>query len=406
MGMPTIEWALERSARLPVMLVGATALFFSVLTHPLAAASELPHGPTADAFSYAEDYGVTLEEAARRLGLQEEIGVLGAEIAALEPDLYAGHWIEHEPTFRVVFSFTARSLAAESLLYASPIRTIVSLETARYPYRTLREFADRLDVMRAEGPTFGMSINLRDNRVDVFADPETFKTGTQRAGIELPDFVVVHANGPVATPATSMYAGRPLREKPGFGTRVCTSGFSVKQSSPLVYGITTAAHCPSQLLWEETGEALTFKGSVIGGSHDEQWQTRADAAFQNKAWDGNPSWRWISGKRPRSNQNVGDYVCKFGRMTGYGCGNIQSKDFMSCVGSGSTFIWVHNRSNVNLIDGGDSGGPWYSSETALGITSCEVDPDGPGPLGAIDGSYTAVNYIEAGLGVTIMTVLP
>lgn len=362
---------------------------------------------TADALSYAEDYSVTLEEATRRLRLQQEIGVLGAEIAALEPDLYAGHWIEHEPTFRVVFSFAGRSLAAESYLHASPIGTIVSLQAARHPYRILREFADRLDAMRGEGATFGMLVNVRENPVDVFADPEAFAKETQRAGIELPDFVVVHVNGPRATPATSMYAGRPLREKPGFGTRVCTSGFSVKQASPLIYGITTAAHCPSQLVWEETGEPLTFKGSVIGGSHDEQRQTRVDAVFQNKAWDGNPSWRWITSKRPRSNQNIGDYVCKYGRTSGYGCGNIVSKDFMSCVGSGSTSIWVHNRNNVNLIDGGDSGGPWYISETALGITSCEADPDGPaGPLGAIDGSYTAVNDIEAGLGVTIMTVLP
>jgi len=36
---------------------------------------------------------------------------------------------------------------------------------------------------------------------------------------------------------------------------------------------------------------------------------------------------------------------------------------------------------------------------ALGLTSCQVDPGGPGgPLGFIDGSYTAVYYVESGLG--------
>jgi hypothetical protein len=395
--------------RLPVVLVTILAFALIVPARPLIGASQpvsdtTSDAPVRDALSYAEDYGVSVEEALRRLRLQTVIGDLGAEIAALAVDTYAGHWIEHEPEFRVVFAFAARSPDAEWTLSHSAVAELVVVQPARYPYRTLRQVADQLDGIRDKGVSFDLSINVRSNTVDVYAEPEAFKLETQRAGIVLPDFVIIHDTGPVAVPATNMYAGRRIRQQPGFGSLPCTSGFSVKQASPLVYGISTAAHCGSQLLWEDTGEALTFKRSVIGGSHDEQWLTRAGAIFQNKTWDGSPDWRWITGKRPRSNQNVGDYVCKFGRTTGYGCGNIESKDFSSCVGAGSTFVWVHNRNNVNLIDGGDSGGPWFISEVALGLTSCEVDPDGlGGPLGFIDGSYTAVNYVESGLGVTIMT---
>ena len=59
-----------------------------------------------DAQAYAADYGLDLEEAVRRLALQESIGALNAELAEKERATFAGLWIEHEPEYRVFVCFT------------------------------------------------------------------------------------------------------------------------------------------------------------------------------------------------------------------------------------------------------------------------------------------------------------
>jgi hypothetical protein len=91
-------------------------------------------------------------------------------------------------------------------------------------------------------------------------------------------------------------------------------------------------------------------------------------------------------------------VCKYGRLTGYTCGTIVNTSFWPAyVPSGdATFIQVTD--DQNLTSTGDSGGPWYSGNTAFGITSGETCL-----IGCNDAIYVATNYIESGLGVTILT---
>jgi hypothetical protein len=67
---------------------------------------------------------------------------------------------------------------------------------------------------------------------------------------------------------------------------------------------------------------------------------------------------------------------------------------------GYTGILVHNASNQDLASAGDSGGPWYIGEIALGTTSCASWVE---PYGYIDMIYVASNYVEGGLNVTIKT---
>lgn len=92
-----------------------------------------------------------------------------------------------------------------------------------------------------------------------------------------------------------------------------------------------------------------------------------------------------------------EYVCKRGKQTGFGCGYIINKNHKpSCDADGycytSTFIRVH-RDGVNLSSGGDSGGPWFSGNTAYGVMR--------GSLGD-DATYMAVNYVSF-LGLTVLT---
>ena len=61
---------------------------------------------------------------------------------------------------------------------------------------------------------------------------------------------------------------------------------------------------------------------------------------------------------------------------------------------------------VDLASPGDSGGPVFTGSTALGIMhACmSVDLECNNPALADDLLYVAIDYVETGLGVTVLTV--
>lgn len=94
---------------------------------------------------------------------------------------------------------------------------------------------------------------------------------------------------------------------------------------------------------------------------------------------------------------MGDFVCKWGRITRYDCGNIVSR---TGIGQGPgtssldyTFIIVDDGSN-DLAEGGDSGGPWYEGNYAVGIMHGE---------NGTNAFYMAIDYVEA-KGLTVRTI--
>lgn len=59
-----------------------------------------------DAQYYAEDFGVNVDEALRRLKLQEVIGVLSYRLSTEEAVSFGGLYVEHKPSFHIVALFT------------------------------------------------------------------------------------------------------------------------------------------------------------------------------------------------------------------------------------------------------------------------------------------------------------
>jgi hypothetical protein len=62
---------------------------------------------------------------------------------------------------------------------------------------------------------------------------------------------------------------------------------------------------------------------------------------------------------------VGGDVCHFGKTTGFKCGEIVSKSF-DPDGSGSGYNATFIRVSAPNTSGGDSGGPWFLSNSAYG----------------------------------------
>lgn len=103
----------------------------------------------------------------------------------------------------------------------------------------------------------------------------------------------------------------------------------------------------------------------------------------------------VTSIKPRSDQYIGEFVCKYGATTGFGCGEIVRRyvkvDWIP--NAQPTFIMLRN-SRVAIARPGDSGGPVFLGHVAYGIISGYVDDDL---------MYMAIDYVERGLGIQILT---
>lgn len=161
-------------------------------------------------------------------------------------------------------------------------------------------------------------------------------------------------------------------------------GFSVMNASG-IKGVTTAGHCPDIETYNNVN--LPFMDGNPGGIVDIQWN-RADLVFtvRNLIWDGIYT-RYIFDSKPRALQSVGEWVCKNGKTTGYACGTITATDQDG----------FNIRVNGVVMQGGDSGGPWFWNNTAYGTSiSVMVQLDG-----RVDSIYGPVDNIMS-LGLIIL----
>ena len=172
----------------------------------------------------------------------------------------------------------------------------------------------------------------------------------------------------------------------GLGISTCTTGFTVRNSAG-ARGVSTAGHCGnSQSL---SGYALTFRGEAYSGSYDVQWHNASGHTYPNTI-KVSTSTRSITATRSRGSQTVGSQVCKQGKTTGYTCGTISTTSY--CASGACTWVRVAGN-GTNLSEGGDSGGPWFSGNTAYGSHTYGIGDDS---------AYMPVDYFS-GISMSIAT---
>ena len=145
-----------------------------------------------DALTMAEEMGIPLEEAVRRLQYQDDIGDLQVALTANERDTFAGLWIEHEPEYRIVVQFTRDGertirpyLKGKSWADRVEVRTagatLVSLEA---------DMAETMQVLQALDLNVIAALNVQENRVEVIViDRAWFQAELDKAGVQLPEHV-------------------------------------------------------------------------------------------------------------------------------------------------------------------------------------------------------------------------
>lgn len=340
--------------------------------------------PNRDAAMYATMFGVSEAEAERRLTLQAAAGDLEAKLYAADPNGFAGLWIEHMPAFSFVVAFAhSNGEAIVDAVVAGPVRpSVIVANSAQFSLARLRGDLAKL----AEYPNrpFAAGTDVQSNRVivDVEAVYE-FNSWLRASGHTLPQTVRVRTTQRLPRPTVEIYGGIGLS---GSG---CTSGFAVRDNATGAMGVTTAAHCGN--LNSYLGEDLPFQSENYGGWYDVQWH--AAPTFGVRNWVMNPDYA-IWSRTYWGSQVLGSFLCKYGQTTGYNCGTLYQKDYIPaeyCVPNARP---VFMRLEGASVAGGDSGGPVFVNSSAHGTVIC-----GSGTTII----YTATDYVEGGIGVTILT---
>ena len=352
--------------------------------------AEDPFGPEAQ--SYAEDFGVTVDEARRRLGLQEEIGQLDSDLSTGEANTFAGLWIQHEPEFSVIVKFTENGTdTIRPYVDGGDLEDLVQVGTAQFTVEQLEAAQiGAIGMADQTGVLFEAGINIFENRAEIYTlNLAALADGLEREGLALPEGTHVVEVPGLSEMTADIYGGLHLSN--------CTSGFAVEDEHGNK-GITTAGHCANNLRYK--GDDLDFEYQSLGGSADVQWHTAPGYTVKNKIrTNGGGSTKNITGIVERDDQPISSYVCKYGKTTGYGCGHIMDKTFRlpgNCPGGctwNATFIRVKASDGQRLSEHGDSGGPFYSGTQAWGTMAAKIEVQSGGSWLRNDAVYMAVDYI-------------
>lgn len=328
-----------------------------------------------DALQYAAQFGVTADEAARRLKAQEDSVTATDAIAREFAERLAGISIEHRPQFRMVVLLTGSEPVADRSAAGVPIIFRVGARaTHTQALSALRKHLIdlRADLPNARGAGYDQrtgEVVLLVTRADVDQyGMEAIKRRAEEVG-GVPVRVVVNELN--ESNMTVDGGGRVEGLNSVTNRRnLCTTAFVVTNGEATA--ITTAAHCPDNLTYiDRDGSSvdLPMIGSWGAGYQDVQINGSPDSPdplfYSNR---GAGTLRRLATWRNVASTRAGDFVCHYGESSGYSCATVEFTDYAPpgdlCGGPCSpTWVTVKGPGCVP----GDSGGPVFSGEVAFGI---------------------------------------
>lgn len=168
-----------------------------------------PEELNPDVLSYAEDVGISAEEAAGRLALDDSIGELQASLLTNEAGSFAGLWLEHEPAYKVVVAFAGvdgEEVIRPYLQNYPALVDVIEIRTVTYTWAELEAaqqeafaIVAQLDPMSIAG-----GIDVKENRVFLtVGNPDLFLEAVADAGHTLPPMVVVEPIDPDNIPESN-----------------------------------------------------------------------------------------------------------------------------------------------------------------------------------------------------------
>lgn len=352
--------------------------FFLIAFASAAAAQsvETPSDALAeDAAKYAAEFGVSSDEAARRVNAQQKSVATTDAIAREYADRLAGISIQHGPEYRIVVLLTGSEPVADRTISGVPIvfRTGARATHAQAIAAMRRHLID----FRSELPgARGAGYDQRTGEVVLLitpADAARFGIDSIRLRAEQLSGVPVRVTVNALKESNMTVDGGGRVE--GVNTLThrrnrCTTAFVVTNGEQ--NAITTAAHCPDQLTYiDDNGSSATLPmiGSWGAAYRDVQINGSADSPDPLFYSDrGAGSLRKVETWRNVASTRAGEFVCHYGESSGYSCATVELTDYAPpgelCGGPCSpTWVTVEGPSCIP----GDSGGPVFSGDVAFGI---------------------------------------
>ncbi len=123
----------------------------------------------------------------------DKAGTLGAELEEEEPETFVGLWIQHQPEFRIVISFTknGEETIKKYIKEDSPLAKVIELRAFEVTYEQLQATQrETMQLLEELGLFCASSINIQDNQVEVYVtDSKLFDETLQEADAQLPTHV-------------------------------------------------------------------------------------------------------------------------------------------------------------------------------------------------------------------------
>jgi hypothetical protein len=328
-----------------------------------------------DSVQYAAQFGVTPDEALRRLRAQQASVAATDAVAREFGDRLAGISVEHKPDYRIVVLLTGSEAVPERSAAGVPIvfKTGAKATHAQAIMALRKHLIDlHTDLPNARGAGY----DQRTGQVVLLvtsADATRFGIEAIRARAEQVSGVPVRVavNELIEQNLAVDGGGRVEGINSITGRRnVCTTAFVVTNGQS--NAITTAAHCPDELTYQDldgSTASLPMIGSWGAAYQDVQINGSANSPeprFYSNRGAGTlrrlVSWRNVASTR------AGDFVCHYGESSGYSCSTVELTDYAPpgdlCGGPCSpTWVTVRGPSCIP----GDSGGPVFSGAIAFGI---------------------------------------
>lgn len=358
---------------------------------PSAKLGEAPASTVApDAKWYAGHYGVSTGQATIEMDLADAAGLLEAELSERETEAFAGLWIARTPRYSVQVRMLPGTEDRVWRYVDDPdLAAVLAVDSRDVTVENLRRAEERVADLLPKGEDALLGIDVERGVVDALVTPTGYAA---LAEATLPENVDVSVDDLNIQPASSIYGGLAL-------SNGCTSGFSVHEDGAgTESGISTAAHCTDTVTYLSTN--LPLRQQRLVGSSDIQWHFTPGIADPAQFYSGIDT-RDVVTVWSRTEQVVGDAICKYGRNTGYTCMELRSKDIdaLGCLPTAGEHTWMLGcdwngsdcRENVDLVGGGDSGGPVFKNNGARGTTSCFIST-GSHNWGLI---YMASNYFHS-----------
>ena len=351
------------------------------------------NGLEIDSQSYARDFSVTEEEALSRLQIQDALSTQIEGLSEAAGERLAGAFIQQKPNLEAVIRLTGNAKLADLDRIAAAADVPIRIEYgAEHSQEELDSLVERTDWD-----------SLSDDIQGVYADVQTgeivfdiFNSGVKSADTKnLLRTLPVLEGLPTRVNLSSEPSGDTNRG--GRNLRTCTSAFTVRNVNNGVWGVLTAGHCssPQPYFWF-TGEgpfAMNLWDERRTSVADIEWHTTSaqptEALFHANS---------TTVARPQQGKGVGQvgqYLCRRGKTTGYNCGTVTSITYRPTYDGAcpkTTCSAVFSLANIPT-SGGDSGGPWFIGNTPHGITK--------GSIGGTHTVFTRVWYLNT-MGVEVV----